>query len=118
MCQKRADAFDSHNQSDYTVFALRDASWYADGTFHCRQLLDGVDVTLLDTKWMRAQLGLVSQEPILFNTTIFENIAYGDNSRTPSMDEVIDAAKKANIHNFITSQPLVGNDRRGALHCV
>ena len=64
---------------------------------------------------MRAQLALVSQEPVLFNTTIFENIAYGDNSRTPSMDEVIDAAKNANIHNFITVQPLVGKDHE-SLH--
>ena len=75
--------------------------------FVAQQLVDGVNVQSLNVQWLRSQIALVSQEPILFNTTIYDNIAYGDNSRTPSMDEVIDAAKKANIHNFIVSQPLV-----------
>ncbi|KAI0240733.1 ATP-dependent translocase ABCB1 [Lamellibrachia satsuma] len=69
-------------------------------------LIDGVDVRSLNVQWLRAQLALVSQEPVLFNTTIHDNIAYGDNARTPTMDEVIAAAKKANIHNFIASLPL------------
>ncbi|KAK2159081.1 hypothetical protein NP493_1733g00026 [Ridgeia piscesae] len=68
--------------------------------------IDGVDIRSLDVQWVRAQLALVSQEPALFNTTIYDNIAYGDNTRTPTMDEVIDVAKKANIHNFIASLPL------------
>ncbi|KAK2159079.1 hypothetical protein NP493_1733g00033 [Ridgeia piscesae] len=68
--------------------------------------IDGVDIRSLDVQWVRAQLALVSQEPVLFNTTIYDNIAYGDNTRTPTMDEVIDVAKKANIHNFIASLPL------------
>ena len=72
-----------------------------------KQRIDGVDIRSLDVQWVRAQLALVSQEPVLFNTTIFDNIAYGDNTRTPTMDEVIDVAKKANIHNFIASLPLV-----------
>ncbi|KAI0240738.1 hypothetical protein LSAT2_008495 [Lamellibrachia satsuma] len=69
-------------------------------------LIDGVDVRSLNVQWLRAQLALVSQEPVLFNTTIHDNIAYGDNARTSTMDEVIAAAKKANIHNFIASLPL------------
>lgn len=60
----------------------------------------------LNIEWLRAQIGLVSQEPILFDRSIGENIAYGDNSRTVSMDEIIQAAKSANIHNFIQSLPL------------
>ncbi|KAK2168081.1 hypothetical protein NP493_1245g00033 [Ridgeia piscesae] len=68
--------------------------------------IDGIDIRSLDVQWVRAQLALVSQEPVLFNTTIYDNIAYGDNTRTPTMDEVIDVAKKANIHNFIASLPL------------
>jgi ABC-type multidrug transport system fused ATPase/permease subunit len=58
---------------------------------------------------LRLQLGIVSQEPILFDRTIAENIAYGDNSRTVPMSEIIEAAKKANIHNFITNLPLVSS---------
>jgi ATP-binding cassette subfamily B (MDR/TAP) protein 1 len=56
---------------------------------------------------LRAQMGIVSQEPVLFDRTIAENIAYGDNSREVPMEEIIEAAKKANIHSFISSLPLV-----------
>ena len=52
-------------------------------------------------------MGLVSQEPILFNTSIFENIIYGDNGRNASMEEVVRAAKGANIHSFISALPQV-----------
>lgn len=51
-------------------------------------------------------MGIVSQEPVLFEKTLAENIAYGDNSREVSMTEITDAAKMANIHTFITSLPL------------
>ena len=61
----------------------------------------------LDLHWLRSQLGIVSQEPILFDLSIAENIAYGDNSREVQMDEIIEAAKKANIHNFIANLPQV-----------
>ena len=54
-------------------------------------------------------MSIVSQEPILFDSTIRENIEYGDNSRKVTMDEVIAAAKMANIHTFITSLPKVSN---------
>ena len=56
---------------------------------------------------VRSKLGLVSQEPSLFDRTIAENIQYGDNERLVSMDEVVEAAKKSNIHNFIASLPMV-----------
>lgn len=56
---------------------------------------------------LRAQMGIVSQEPVLFDRTIAENIAYGDNSRDVPMEEITEAAEKANIHNFISSLPLV-----------
>lgn len=50
---------------------------------------------------LRSKLSIVSQEPTLFGMSIAENIAYGDNSRHVPMDEVIAAAKVANVHNFI-----------------
>ncbi|XP_059619981.1 multidrug resistance protein homolog 65 [Phlebotomus argentipes] len=55
---------------------------------------------------LRGKIGIVSQEPVLFDKTIAENIAYGDNSREVSTAEVIAAAKTANIHSFISSLPL------------
>lgn len=56
---------------------------------------------------LRSQMGIVSQEPCLFDRTIAENIAYGDNTRKVMRVDVIEAAKQANIHNFIVSLPLV-----------
>lgn len=56
---------------------------------------------------LRAKLSIVSQEPVLFSKTIAENIAYGDNSRIVSMDEIIAASKVANVHNFIIKLPMV-----------
>ena len=63
----------------------------------------------MNVAWLRSQLGLVSQEPTLFGYSIRENIAYGDNSRQVSMDEIIAAARQANIHNFIETLPQVRN---------
>ncbi|RUS91669.1 hypothetical protein EGW08_000642 [Elysia chlorotica] len=68
--------------------------------------LDNYGIKDLNIEWLRSQIGLVSQEPILFDRSIADNIAYGDNSRTVSMDEIIQAAKSANIHNFVQSLPL------------
>lgn len=56
---------------------------------------------------LRSKLSIVSQEPVLFDKTIAENIAYGDNTRDVSMDEIIAAAKIANVHDFVTQLPLV-----------
>ncbi|KAF1315572.1 Multidrug resistance protein abc superfamily, partial [Globisporangium splendens] len=66
-------------------------------------LLDGRDVKTLNVRWLRSQIGLVSQEPVLFATTIFENIAAGGENIT--REQVIEAAKLSNAHNFIMSLP-------------
>ncbi|CAF1225140.1 unnamed protein product [Didymodactylos carnosus] len=54
-----------------------------------------------------SKIGLVSQEPTLFDMTVHENIAYGDHSRQIPMIEIIEAAKKVNIHDFIQLLPQV-----------
>lgn len=66
-------------------------------------LLDGVDIRRLKLKWLRSQMGLVSQEPALFATSIKENILFGKEDAT--MEEVVAAAKVANAHNFISQLP-------------
>uniref|UniRef100_A0A8C9CK99 Phosphatidylcholine translocator ABCB4 n=1 Tax=Phocoena sinus TaxID=42100 RepID=A0A8C9CK99_PHOSS len=68
-------------------------------------LLDGQEAKKLNVQWLRAQLGIVSQEPILFDCSIADNIAYGDNSRSVKMPEIVSAAKAANIHPFIETLP-------------
>ncbi|KAG8177033.1 hypothetical protein JTE90_024080 [Oedothorax gibbosus] len=69
-------------------------------------LLDDTDVGEMNVSNLRSHVGLVSQEPVLFSYSIAENIAYGDNSRQVGMHEIIEAARKANIHNFISELPL------------
>ncbi|XP_072707607.1 ATP-dependent translocase ABCB1 isoform X2 [Ciconia boyciana] len=76
-------------------------------------LFDGKNTKTLNIQWLRAQIGIVSQEPMLFDCTIAENIAYGDNSRQVSHEEIVNAAKEANIHSFIDSLPDKYNTRVG-----
>ncbi|ERN08603.1 hypothetical protein AMTRI_Chr11g155530 [Amborella trichopoda] len=66
--------------------------------------LDGVDIQRLQLTWLRHQMGLVSQEPILFNDTIRSNICYGRDGPVPE-DELIRVAESANAHHFISSLP-------------
>ena len=75
--------------------------------FFVTQTLDNTNLKELQIAWLRSNFGIVSQEPILFDRSIADNIRYGDNSRRASLDEVIAAAKKANIHTFIESLPQV-----------
>jgi ABC-type multidrug transport system fused ATPase/permease subunit len=65
--------------------------------------LDGVDLKSLNVKWLRSQVGLVSQEPTLFDTTIGENIIFGLEDVTQEQIEM--AAREANAHDFIMSFP-------------
>ncbi|KAF8105699.1 hypothetical protein N665_0157s0263 [Sinapis alba] len=65
--------------------------------------IDGFDIKTLQLKWMREQIGVVSQDHALFGTSIKENIMFGKDNA--SMDEVISAAKAANADDFITQLP-------------
>lgn len=73
--------------------------------FSSQVLLDGVDVLKLNVQWLRSHIGVVGQEPVLFDTTIRENIRYGNDSITEA--EMIKAAKEANAHDFISKLPEV-----------
>lgn len=68
-----------------------------------RVTIDGNDVRKLTLESLRSQIGLVSQDVYLFGGSIKDNIAYGKPDAT--MDEIVDAAKKANIHDFIMELP-------------
>ncbi|EDO42205.1 predicted protein, partial [Nematostella vectensis] len=67
--------------------------------------LDGTDIRSLNLHWLRQRIGVVSQEPALFATTIAENIRYGQDGVTQA--EIEQAAKMANAHDFITKLPKV-----------
>ena len=66
-------------------------------------LLDGINIHELGLGWLRSQIGIVSQEPILVSSTIEENIRYGKPSASDS--EVRDAAKTANAYDFVMGFP-------------
>ena len=69
--------------------------------------LDGVSIPEINIRWLRTQLSIVSQEPILFDASIADNIRYGANHREVSDEEVFEAAKAANINDFIQTLPQV-----------
>jgi ATP-binding cassette, subfamily B (MDR/TAP), member 1 len=66
-------------------------------------LLDGRDVRELNVQWLRSQIGLVSQEPVLFSGSIADNIRYGREGA--SMEDIVAAARMANAHSFISDFP-------------
>lgn len=68
-------------------------------------LIDGIDLKNFQLAWIRSKIGLVSQEPILFATTIRENIAYGKEDATD--DEIRTAIELANAAKFIGNLPEV-----------
>jgi ATP-binding cassette subfamily B protein len=65
-----------------------------------RILIDGQDLAGIDLHWLRGQVGVVSQENVLFSGTIYDNISLGDPE--PDMERVIEAARLAGGHEFIT----------------
>ena len=69
--------------------------------------LDENDIRDVNIRWLRQQIGIVSQEPVLFDASIAENVRYGALFREVSDEEVIEATKAANIHSFIESLPQV-----------
>ncbi|KAG4098414.1 multidrug resistance protein 1 [Neocallimastix lanati (nom. inval.)] len=75
--------------------------WYDAG--HGSVKVDGDENRKYNIKWLREQIGIVNQEPCLFNISIKENIKYGKLDATD--EEIYEAAKKANIHDFIMTLP-------------
>jgi ABC-type multidrug transport system fused ATPase/permease subunit len=66
-------------------------------------VIDSKNLKDFNIKWLRSQIGVVNQEPILFATTIAENIRFGKENATD--EEIINAAKNANAHDFIMTLP-------------
>ena len=66
-------------------------------------LLDGVEVSDFKIDSLRSQIGIVTQETVLFNDTIYNNISYGSNNATD--EQVVEAAKQAYAHDFIDQLP-------------
>ena len=65
--------------------------------------INGTDIREVTQRSLRAAIGIVPQDTVLFNDTVRYNIAYGDPSATP--EEVVEAARAAHIHDFIESLP-------------
>lgn len=71
--------------------------------FQGKILIDGVNIKDIPLSSLRSQIGMVTQQVILFNDTVRNNIAYGDITRTE--DEIIRAARAANAHGFVSALP-------------
>lgn len=71
--------------------------------FKGRVLVDNKDIKEYNLRWLRHQIGLVQQEPLLFSSSIRDNIFYG--SEGASETEIVEAAMEASIHDFICSLP-------------
>ena len=67
--------------------------------------IDGIDIREYNVKYLRQHIGVVSQEPVLFGTTIAENVRYGRDGVTTA--EVVDATRQANAYDFIMKLPEV-----------
>jgi len=68
--------------------------------------LDGHNIRDLDPSWVRKHIGTVSQEPVLFSTSIKDNILYGaDDPSKVTEDELIQVAKEANVYEFVQKLP-------------
>ena len=80
-------------------------------------LIDGKDIQKYNLRWLRTHIGLVQQEPLLFNCSIRDNICYGNNGASES--EIVEVAKEANIHEFVSDLPLSAFRRTKAKnsHC-
>lgn len=72
-------------------------------------MIDGRPSLGVNVPFLRSQIGIVSQEPVLFGCSIAENIKYGDNTRSVSMEEIVEAATKAYLHDFVMSLPDVSS---------
>lgn len=84
-----------------TIISLIERFYDPDGS---HIYLDGVELQKLNLNWLRQQIGLVSQEPVLFNETIRNNIAYGKNG-IASEEEIVAATRSANAHHFVSALP-------------
>ncbi|XP_022724388.1 ABC transporter B family member 19-like [Durio zibethinus] len=92
-----------------TIFALIERFYDPDkGTI----TLDGHDLRTLQVKWLRRQIGMVGQEPVLFATTILENVMMGKENATQK--EAVAACVAANAHSFIYDLPLGYDTQVGA----
>jgi len=76
--------------------------------------IDGRPISTFNLAWLRTKMRLVQQEPVLFNGTVFENVAYGlvgseweHSSKDVQMAQVIEACKLANADGFINALPEV-----------
>ena len=78
-------------------------------------MIDGHDSKNVNIQFLRSNIGIVSQEPVLFACSIMDNIKYGDNTKEIPMEKVIEAAKQAQLHDFVMSLPEVGTQSESFL---
>ncbi|KAF0973306.1 hypothetical protein FDP41_008513 [Naegleria fowleri] len=76
-------------------------------------IIDGHKIKDIDPQWLHKNIGIVTQEPVLFSCTIRENIAYAAGLENVTQEQIENAAKAANCHNFIVEMPDGYNTKLG-----
>lgn len=92
---------------EYKVSWLLESKTKCPGCHLYWQMIDGHDSKKVNVQFLRSNIGIVSQEPVLFACSIMDNIKYGDNTKDIPMEKVIEAAKQAQLHDFVMSLPEV-----------
>lgn len=109
----KMDRSDKNNDDDNNMdTVVKEMVAVADGNGTVN--IDGEDMKTLDCRWVRSNVGLVGQEPVLFNDTVYNNIALGaKDPATVTRREVEEAALAANAHEFILKLPQAYNSPVG-----
>ena len=102
ICKGKKNAFVGESGCGKTTISYLIERFYDIEEGEGKILIDGNDIKDYNIKWLRHNIGYVGQEPVLFATSILENILFGKENSTK--EEAIEAAKKANAYQFIMNR--------------
>ena len=115
---EHSDAHHLDTHFDHTYLISSKGVSFLNAVILCFQLIDGHVSQRVNVPFLRSQIGIVSQEPTLFDCSIAENIQYGDNTRNITMEEIIESAKKAYLHDFVMTLPDVRQNTKTQFHIL
>jgi subfamily B ATP-binding cassette protein MsbA len=73
---------------------------------HGEMRIDGIDITKINVESYQKRIGYITQEPVIFNDTIFNNVTFWEPRTAENEQKCIDALQKASVYQFISEQPL------------
>jgi subfamily B ATP-binding cassette protein MsbA len=73
---------------------------------HGEMRIDGIDITNINVESYQKRIGYITQEPVIFNDTIFNNVTFWAPRTAENEQKCIEALQKASVHQFVSDQPL------------